>query len=289
MFDLDFNISKIKSDYYKNIEPYLLSEMRSFFDNSDYKSFNNPLITVYIPTYNRKKILFERALPSVLGQTYKNIEIIVIDDCSNDDTCSELKKISDPRVVIYSVPRRTYRYPKTAINHWYCGPIHAANFALSYISDTSKWIARIDDDEIWRPDHLELLLNECIKNDYEFISAGNTEIHVDGNKEILGYHAKSRYYYPDLADEDFNSPIIGCTSTWLYRSYLKVFKYNEDCWRKQHNKVNDVDLSIRMFESGVRMGHLGKCIIKSYPRDERGLIGSAAYIADEIKTCSIYN
>ena len=46
---------------------------------------NNPLVTVYIPTYNRK-FLLERAILSVLNQTYHNIEVIVVDDGSIDGT-----------------------------------------------------------------------------------------------------------------------------------------------------------------------------------------------------------
>ena len=49
------------------------------------KNDNTKLVTVFIPTHNRKELL-ERTLKSVLSQTYKNIEIIVSDDGSSDDT-----------------------------------------------------------------------------------------------------------------------------------------------------------------------------------------------------------
>ena len=44
---------------------------------------NQPLVTVYIPTYNRINLL-KRAVKSVQDQTYKNLEIIIVDDCSTD-------------------------------------------------------------------------------------------------------------------------------------------------------------------------------------------------------------
>lgn len=46
---------------------------------------NNPLISVIIPTYNREKTIL-RSVMSVLNQTYKNLELIVVDDCSTDNT-----------------------------------------------------------------------------------------------------------------------------------------------------------------------------------------------------------
>lgn len=51
-----------------------------------------PLVTVYMPTYNRVDLL-QRAVESVLSQDYKNIELIVVDDNSTDDTHKYLSKI----------------------------------------------------------------------------------------------------------------------------------------------------------------------------------------------------
>ena len=49
------------------------------------------MVTVIIPTYNSSKFI-EKAIESVINQTYKDIEIIVVDDCSTDDTCQILQK-----------------------------------------------------------------------------------------------------------------------------------------------------------------------------------------------------
>ena len=74
-------------------------------------------------------------------------------------------------------------------------------------------------------------------------------------------------------------PPIGGVQTWLYRSYLKFFKANINCWRKSWNKVNDLDLQNRFYLAGVKMDYLklSTCIIK--PRPGENEIGLKAYKA----------
>lgn len=58
---------------------------------------NKPLVTVIIPTYNRAKTI-ERSINSVLSQSYSNLELIVVDDGSSDNTKSVVENIDDSRV-----------------------------------------------------------------------------------------------------------------------------------------------------------------------------------------------
>ena len=56
-----------------------------------------PLISVVIPTYKRASTV-PRAIKSVLSQTYTNLEVLVVDDCSPDDTQSVVRSIADDRI-----------------------------------------------------------------------------------------------------------------------------------------------------------------------------------------------
>jgi glycosyltransferase involved in cell wall biosynthesis len=60
----------------------------------------NPLVSVVIPTYNRAEML-HRAVESVCSQDYKNLEIIIIDDGSTDNTTDIVKGFDDKRIILY--------------------------------------------------------------------------------------------------------------------------------------------------------------------------------------------
>jgi glycosyltransferase involved in cell wall biosynthesis len=99
------------------------------------------LISVVIPTRNRCALL-EQAVSSVRNQTWKNIEIIVVDDASNDGTQSYLRKLASAedgiRVIRNEVP---------------CGGSGARNQGIE--AATGGFIAFLDDDDVWMPTKLE--------------------------------------------------------------------------------------------------------------------------------------
>ena len=70
---------------------------------------NNPLVSICIPAYKCEKTI-EKAVNSALSQTYKNIEIIIIDDNSPDNTFKILESIKDNRIHLYK-----NEHTKTAI------------------------------------------------------------------------------------------------------------------------------------------------------------------------------
>jgi len=258
-------ISGLNSVRYALTEPVLLRALRLKYAAAyDEPREKDPLVSVYVPTYNRCALLMERAVPSVLAQSYNNFELVIVGDHCTDDTEKLVRGIKDKRVRFYNLPRRGYRYPETAENHWFAGPVMAANKALELVQ--GKWIARIDDDDTWTPDHIEVLLRHAQKTKKEFISACyETERH----KKRIIVNVKNEY------------PRIGGTQTWLYRSYLKFFKYNINCWRKSWNRVNDTDLQDRFFRAGVSMDFLEKVVAYVLPRPGENTVGLEAYRVQE--------
>ena len=97
-------------------------------------------ISVVMPNYNGAKWI-RRSVFSVLNQSYENLELLVIDDGSDDDSVSILKKIGDPRV---QIKRENHR-----------GVCAARNLGIS--TATGKYIAFLDSDDTWEKEFLEEL------------------------------------------------------------------------------------------------------------------------------------
>jgi len=281
---VDKLICNYNSSRYSLLEPIKLKMARLKHEGLYNKEEKNPLISVYIPTYNRGELLIKRSVPSVLAQTYKNFELIIIGDHCTDNTEALVSNIKDERIRFYNLPTRGYRYPPTVENHWLAGPVIAANQALKMVR--GKWIARLDDDDSWTTDHLEELLRFAQKGEYEFVSSQYIEERY-GKKQILyGVEIQGPYYNKTNRPIRGDNPKINGPLTWLYRSYLKFFKYNINCWRKNWNRVNDSDISVRLFKAGVRMGFLEKSLAVYQPRPGEQTIGLAAYKlteADKLK------
>lgn len=259
---------KIYNIIFSFINTYRLYFTDSLFYNLEKKKIDklvlkkNPLISIICPTYNRCDLLLKRAVKSVLKQTYKNFEFLIISDGSSDNTKYEVKKIKDKRIKFYEISRKK-NYPETVENHWFCGPVNAINYGLKKIK--GDWICRIDDDDIWTSNHIKLLLKFSRKNKFEFVSSSLNEIRFNKRKINKGYEFKDKKL------------IVGGVQTWLYASYLKFFKSNIHCWRKNYNKVNDTDLQDRFIKAKIKMGYLDypTALIKPRPGDQT--IGLRAY------------
>lgn len=96
-------------------------------------------VSVILPTYNRKHILY-KSVQSVLNQTHRELELIIVDDASTDDTCEYVESINDDRV----------RYIRLKEN---VGPAVARNIGVQ--NARYDLIAFEDSDDIWRSEKLE--------------------------------------------------------------------------------------------------------------------------------------
>ena len=106
-------------------------------DPSPHGGSDGPLVSVVIPTYNRPEAT-ERAARSVLAQTHRALELLVIDDGSTDDTAARVERIGDPRL-------RVVRQENG-------GVARARNRGLA--EARGAYVAFLDSDDEWRPDKL---------------------------------------------------------------------------------------------------------------------------------------
>lgn len=271
----DRTIAMFNESRFAVTEPIFLRIARLRYEHLYTNPQHTPLVSVCVPTYNRGQLLIERAVASVLSQTYTNLELIVVGDHCTDNTVELISKIKDPRLRFYNRPNRKRNYPQTVENHWLVGGAVPTNKAMELAR--GQWIARVDDDDTWTPDHIEVLLRFAQQNQYEFVSGLIIEERLGEQKIGDGVRAMDPYYTRGKKNPVDDSPKIGGVSTWLYRSYLRFMKYNVECWRKSWNRVWDVDLSQRIYKAGVRMGFLDQVVAYVLPRPGETTIGLEAY------------
>lgn len=141
---------------------------------------------------------------------------------------------------------------------WFMGPVRATNAATELCQ--GEWIAHLDDDDIWTPDHIERSLDYALKNNYDFVSSQLIR-KKDGIYETIG------------AEDSFG----GC-QTWLYRtSVAERFPYDPECYKKKTNRVSDIDVAQRIRSSGIRIGFMEAVGAYVLPRPGEITIGLDAY------------
>ncbi|WP_244943914.1 glycosyltransferase family 2 protein [Siminovitchia fortis] len=158
----------------------------------------NDLVSIIMPAYNSGEFI-GLAIESVIGQTYPNWELLVIDDCSTDNTEEIVRRYisQDSRV----------RYHKLDENS---GAAVARNKAIDLAK--GKYIAFLDSDDIWFPEKLFKQINFMEKNGYNFTCTSYTKIDEQGN--YLNKTIKSN------KRSDYNSILKTCpgNSTVIYNA-----------------------------------------------------------------------
>lgn len=124
----------------------------------------NDLVSIITPSYNCAKYIGE-TIESVLAQTYTNWEMIIIDDCSTDNTAEVIANYNDPRI----------HYLKNKKNS---GAALSRNYALREAK--GRWMAFLDSDDMWTPEKLERQIQFMEKNGYSFSCTSRVLCDEDG-------------------------------------------------------------------------------------------------------------
>ena len=184
------------------------------------------LISVIMPCYNAEKYLKE-AIDSVLAQSEKNFELLLINDGSTDLTESIIKSYSDPRIV----------YLKNENNK---GLIYSLNKALK--QSNGSYIARIDADDICKKNRL-LCQVEFLEKNVEINVVGSNAELIDENSNVIGELKMPK------KDKDIKAALFAYSpfihpSVMFRRIALENVFYNID-----YHRVEDYELWIRLSEN----------------------------------------
>jgi glycosyltransferase involved in cell wall biosynthesis len=138
---------------------------------------NKPLVTVIIPTYNRVDYI-SRSINSVLNQTYKNIELIVIDDGSTDHTASVVSEFKNIKYVYKPNGRQA----------------SARNAGLALAK--GSYIATLDSDDYWHSDFIEECITQLLEFELDLVFANTIIVNENGSEHASFDQAdwSSKYY-----------------------------------------------------------------------------------------------
>jgi teichuronic acid biosynthesis glycosyltransferase TuaG len=134
-------------------------------------------VSVICPTFNSAKFV-DRALESVLSQTERPLEVIVVDDGSTDDTVVVARRALDRRPEV----------PGTVVETPHRGPGVARNSGVRRAR--GSWIAFIDSDDAWHPRKLEVVGRTITAHpDVNLVCHGEERVLLDGTRRQLDYGA----------------------------------------------------------------------------------------------------
>jgi len=188
------------------------------------------LVSVIIPTYNREKYI-RRAIESVLDQTYQNVEIVVVDDGSTDNTSGVIKSLKDSRII--------YIYQENQ------GRSAARNTGIKIAK--GEYIALLDSDDIWF-DNKKLEKQISFLEDHpEYILVGGGVIVINNEEKELFRYSQPKNDYEIRKVLLFKCPLANSSVLFKKKEVRKIRLYKED-----------LRFATEDWEFWMRLGKVGK-------------------------------
>lgn len=187
-----------------------------------------PKVSVVIGAYNCGRFI-QDTVNSVINQTFKDWELIIVDDGSTDDTYEKVKDINDERIRIIRLGKNSGR------------PAVPRNRGIK--ASTGEFIAFLDHDDIWLPEKLckQVELMEKNKDVFLVYSRCYVQENGKGQRIISPERPKSGYVFNDLF---LAYNFIGCSTAMMRnKKGFQPYLFNED---KTLMTVEDYDLWLRI-------------------------------------------
>lgn len=210
----------------------------------------NSLVTIIIPTHTAPQVLWERALPSALNQSHRNLEILLVVNSLNRDVLERCKEkvlqIDDSRVqVVEAWGLRPDEQPD--IDSWHASGNTEFNAGLEAAS--GSWVSPFAHDDLLTPTAIEKLLFHAQSTKSE-VSYGDVEQIRHGETYLL------ECSYPPVQGK------FGFQGSIRNRA-LNIFRFNQN--DVIYGMPNDWAVMWRMRQAGVRIGHFHEVTSVYYP------------------------
>lgn len=165
------------------------------------------LVSIVMPSFNTAKYI-ERSIDSVIAQTYKNFELLIVDDHSEDNSVNIIKQYKDDRIKLF-------------INTSNMGAAYSRNKALR--ESRGEWIAFLDSDDIWESEKLEKQINFMIAKKCVFSYTNYREFKYDIDDSVsivtgpneISKISMYKYCWPGCLTVMFNASKLGIVQASL--------------------------------------------------------------------------
>ena len=205
-----------------------------------------PLVSVFITTYENADALASRSIPSVLGQTHSNLELWVVGDAASAEVEEAARSFDDPRVRFVNLTTRG-DYPDDRDDRWLVAGTAPANEGLRLAQ--GDWIAPHCDDDAFTPNHIEVLLAEARRQRLELVYGTMRRHAPDGDVKFHG-----------------SFPPVGWNfgvQMGLFHRGLRCFHYELIEW--VFGDPGDWGWARRLLRAGVRMGMIDEVVVDYWP------------------------
>ncbi len=194
------------------------------------------LVSVIMPLYNKSKYV-EEAINSILCQTYKKFELIIIDDCSNDDSVRKVKEFNDKRIKLIELDKNM-------------GVSYATNVGIK--NSQGDYIIRMDADDISRHDRIEKQVNFAIEENIELVGSqfnifSDNDIPI-GLYRFMNYSNKIIEYREIIDNFTVMMPVSQSTFCIKREIFEEGFYYDTSL-----STAEDYELLGRMLIRGIKV------------------------------------
>ncbi|MBN1578269.1 MAG: glycosyltransferase family 2 protein [Chitinispirillaceae bacterium] len=214
-----------------------------------------PLVSVVVPTYNRAEVL-PRAVNSVLGQTYRHVELIIVNDGSTDATDNAVAPLVISRV-------RSIRFPENR------GGGIARNAGIA--EARGEFVAFLDDDDVWLPSKLTMQIDYMTNRGVDLCYTAIRKMYWGKGLRRDRFHATPE---ANVLKAIMTDNFIGPTSSVVVRKSFIDLIGGFDPFLPA---LQDWDLYMRLIDTGARVGGLDKVLVEYYKTDKKSVSRSFVY------------
>jgi glycosyltransferase involved in cell wall biosynthesis len=158
------------------------------------------LVDIIMPTYNPDLSLIRRAIQSIVNQEFRDWKLFIVKDGGEADLSGILREFNDSRINDYEIP--------------HSGKSVALNYAIS--KGQAKYVAYLDDDDLWYPNHLQVAISYMVRNNVRFV-------HTDSDEVTLMRKEKT---FDEVERESLNKGVV-TDMTLFYISHINVVHERE--------------------------------------------------------------